>query len=286
MQDNSKKGIFLAAAGVIVLSPDSLLVRLIEVPFFTLMFWRGIFMFLILNAFLKIQHKANFLSHWKKVSKQTIVMSIIFAVSTYAFVASLHYTSVAHTLLIVGSSPVITALFAVFILKEMPVVKVWLAMFVILAALFFVVQQPSQVSSIKGDLLALISAIILGYVFVYVRQHDAIDQIQALSLTGLWVALIALFFNPILEVTIGNALALFFLALIVGAAFSMITLSARYIAAPITSMFMPLETVLGVFLVWLIIGEEPTLSTILGGVVVITALVYISYYELKTKNVT
>jgi len=66
--NNSKKGVLLAFFGVFILSPDSLLVRLIDVPFYTLMFWRGFFMFLSLSLFLLIDSKKGFLRLWLEVN--------------------------------------------------------------------------------------------------------------------------------------------------------------------------------------------------------------------------
>ncbi len=282
-QNDSKKGVLLAFFGVLILSPDSLLVRVIDVPFYTLMFWRGFFMFLSLALFLLYDTKKDFLRLWLDLNKPTLIVSILFVVSTFLFVSSLHHTSVAHTLLIVGTSPIFSALFSIFILKEKPQWRVWAGIVTILLALTMVVQQNEQLVTLEGDAYALLSAIIMGYIFVHVRYHSDTHLILALSLSGLWTALVSLFLVSELQVGWVNGSLLLLLGTIVGIAFSLITLSARYIPAPITGLFMPLETVFGVFLVWLVIGEQPSLITIVGGLIIISVLMMISYFELKQQ---
>ncbi len=283
VQNDTTKGILLAFVGVIILSPDSLLVRLIDTPFFTLMFWRGFFMFLVLALFLLYERKKEFVKMCLGLNGPTLVMSVLFAASTFLFVSSLKHTSVAHTLLIVGASPVFTSLFAWILLKEVPQLRIWLAMAVIIFALTLVVQQTEQLVTIKGDVYALLSSILMGYIFVHMRKHKDANQILALSLSGLWTALISLLFTTELVVSLTNGLLLLVLGTIVGIAFSLITLSARYISAPLSSMFMPLETVGGVLLVWLVIGEQPSLMTMIGGLIIIMALLMISFFELKSQ---
>ncbi len=277
-----KKGILLAFFGVLVLSPDSLLVRLIDVPFYTLMFWRGFFIFLSLALFLLYDTQKGFVRLWFKVNKATLMVSLLFLVSTFLFVASLQHTSVAHTLLILGASPVFAAIFSIFILKEYPQLQVWLGIVVILLALTMVVQQKNeQLVTFEGDFYALLSSVIMGYIFVHVRHYRETHLILALSLSGLWTAIAAFLLATALQVSWEHGLLLLVLGTLVGLAFSLITLSARYIPAPVAGLFMPLETVFGVFFVWLVIGEQPSVITLAGGCIIIATLMMISYFELK-----
>lgn len=282
--NNSKKGVLLAFFGVFILSPDSLLVRLIDVPFYTLMFWRGFFMFLSLSLFLLIDSKKGFLRLWLDINKSSVLISLLFVSSTFLFVSSLQHTSVAHTLLIVGTSPVFSAIFAWLFLKEVPELRIWIGIIVIILALTMVVQQKEQLVTLEGDLYALMSSIIMGYIFVHIRKYAQTHLIVSLSLSGLWTALVSLFLVTDLHVNWLDGSLLLLLGTIVGIAFSLITLSARYLPAPVTGMFMPLETVFGVFLVWLVIGEKPGLLTIMGGLIIVGTLMIISYFELKSSK--
>lgn len=281
---NSQKGILLALVGVIILSPDSLLVRLLDVSLHTLIFWRGLFMFLCLAVFIVYSRNKGLKSLYKTSNKETVLMSIGFASSTFLFVSSLLSTSVAHTLLIVGTSPIFSAIFALYFLREKLNIKAWFTIVIIVIALFFVIQQKNELVSLRGDFYALLSSVIMGFIFVYVRKHHKVDLMLALSYSGIWMALVSMFFEVDLFISVEEILILCLLGCLVGIAFSMITLSARYIPAPIAGMFMPLETVIGVLLVWFFIGEELSIMTVVGGGVIILCLVYISYLEINQNS--
>jgi drug/metabolite transporter (DMT)-like permease len=98
----------------------------------------------------------------------------------------------------------------------------------------------------------------------------------------LLVTLIALFFidNPILK---GNDLIIipFMCILCVAIPFVLITLAPRYITAPEVNLFFLLETILGPIWVWLIIKEQPSVETIIGGIIIITTIAIHSILSLK-----
>ena len=98
------------------------------------------------------------------------------------------------------------------------------------------------------------------------------------------IALIALFFVDDLAIK-GNdffiipAMCVFCVAI----PFVLITLAPRYITAAEVNLFFLLETVLGPFWVWLVIKEQPSAETIVGGVVIIATIATHSILSLK-KN--
>ena len=63
--------------------------------------------------------------------------------------------------------------------------------------------------------------------------------------------------------------------------FVLITLAPRYITAPEVNLFFLLETVLGPFWVWLVIKEQPSMETIIGGAVIILTIATHSFLALK-----
>jgi len=58
-------------------------------------------------------------------------------------------------------------------------------------------------------------------------------------------------------------------------------LAPRYITAPEVNLFFLLETILGPLWVWLVIHEQPSIETIIGGVVIISTIAVHSFLALK-----
>jgi len=63
--------------------------------------------------------------------------------------------------------------------------------------------------------------------------------------------------------------------------FVLVTLAPRYITAAEVNLFFLLETILGPLWVWLVIKEQPSLETILGGAVIVVTIGIHSFLALK-----
>jgi drug/metabolite transporter (DMT)-like permease len=98
----------------------------------------------------------------------------------------------------------------------------------------------------------------------------------------LMVALIALLFVDKLKLE-GNDLTIIPLMCVMCVAipFVLITLAPRYITAAEVNLFFLLETILGPLWVWLVIHEQPSMATIIGGIVIISAIAVHSFLALK-----
>ena len=96
------------------------------------------------------------------------------------------------------------------------------------------------------------------------------------------VALIALLFVDKLKLE-GNDLTIIPLMCVMCVAipFVLITLAPRYITAAEVNLFFLLETILGPVWVWLVIHEEPSIETIIGGIVIIFTIATHSFLALK-----
>jgi len=63
--------------------------------------------------------------------------------------------------------------------------------------------------------------------------------------------------------------------------FVLVTLAPRYITAAEVNLFFLLETILGPIWVWLVIKEQPSTETIVGGIVIIATIATHSVLSLK-----
>ena len=98
----------------------------------------------------------------------------------------------------------------------------------------------------------------------------------------LMVALIALLFVDKLKLE-GNDLTIIPLMCVMCVAipFVLITLAPRYITAAEVNLFFLLETILGPLWVWLVIHEQPSIETIIGGIVIIGTIAVHSILALR-----
>jgi drug/metabolite transporter (DMT)-like permease len=201
------------------------------------------------------------------------ILSITQAIQTLAFILSVVHTSVANTLIIVATSPLFTAAFAWVFLKERPPLRMWLTSAVALAGMVVIFHHDVGSGSLVGDLLALVTAVGLGIAFVLVRHRRTVNMIPAMSLGKLLSAAAVLPLAEPLHMTATGLGLMFFLGLaLLPFSLAMLTLGPRYIPAPEVSLLLLMETALAPLIVWVVIGETASRSTVVGGIVVLTAL--------------
>ena len=276
----NSKGIFLAATGVLVLSPDSLLIRVIDIDLWTLTFLRGIFMALSMFALNLMVYHGDALKQFRLIDKYAWWIVVLMSISTCFFVASIQTTSVAHTLIIVGAVPVVAAILAWLLLGQTVSNHSRWTIIVVLISLFFVVYDDTN-SSLLGDIYALVTCILLAIIFILANKTRVSNMLAPMCLSGLLIALISLPNIEIQSLSTEQTLLCMLLGLLVGLAFSMINLAPRFIPAAEVALFMPMETVVGSLLVWWFLGEYPGLVSIIAGLVIVAALMLNSYLQLK-----
>lgn len=274
------KGLILAAGGVVVLSPDSLLIRYVEIDLWTLMFLRGLFMAVIMLVVNRLFGNKSLAYQLGQLDYMAYGLVFLLASSSFFFVAAIQTTSVAHTLVIVGTAPMLSALLGIFLLHEPVRKNTWLTLIVVFCALIFVVWDQ-QASTLLGDFYALITGLAWALVFIFARRTRLNNMFIPMMLSGAAIALISLPLASFDQLSVSQTSLGSLIGMINGLALCMITFAPRYIPAAEAAVFMPLESVLGSLLVWWLLGEYPGLISVIGGLVIIGAIMMNSLYQLK-----
>ncbi|MDX1576025.1 MAG: DMT family transporter [Kiloniellales bacterium] len=267
------KGMLITVAGVLAVSPDSLLIRLVSADFMTLMFWRGLLVSMTLVLGLLAAHKARTPARFGAIGWPGIVFAGLFSLSSFSFVLAVETTTVANTLVLISAAPFFAAVIARLFLGERVRRQTWLAILAAFAGIVVIVSGSLGGGALVGDLAALVTALGLAIQFNVLRRHRHVNMIPAIALGNLMTAFVSLPLAATLWVAPLDALWLGLLGIVVmpvGAA--LITTGPRYLPAPEVSLILLLETVLGPFWVWLALGEVPSDRSLLGGAIVIAAL--------------
>jgi drug/metabolite transporter (DMT)-like permease len=271
--DDHAKGLAITLAGVLVLTPDVLLIRLTAIDDFSLAVGRGLLGGLAIFAVCAVMYRGDFARRLVGLGLWGLAVALLSGVGSIIFYAAIERSSVANVLVISSTSPLIAAVMSWIFLGERVAPATWLAILGALAGLILVASGSLAAGHIAGDLLALGDALAVAAVFTIVRRHRAVNMIPAAGLgmfIGAALALPFAAFPPMaaeqwLWLLLGGALVL-------PAAVMLLTLGPRYLPTPEVAMLTLLETVLGPLWVWLVIGEEPGTRTLLGGAIVVGAL--------------
>lgn len=270
------RGFVITVTGVLILCPDTLLIRLAEaqgLDQWTIAFWRGIFTSAGILIFYRCLQGKGALREGLRLDAWMILAALLMAVQALAFVLSVANTAVANTLVIIATGPLFTALLAWLFTEERPPLRTWITIAAALLGMLVIFHHDLNSKGLFGDALALVSAIGLGGTFVIVRHRKAVNMMPAMS-AGMFLSALAVL--PATAPLAINAGGLGFLVLqgllVMPLSFGLLTLGPRYLPAPEVSLLLLMETVLAPWIVWMAIGEPVSNTTALGGAVILIAL--------------
>ena len=279
---NQKKGMLLAFIAIIFITPDSLFIRLAHIEGWNLIFYRGFIPFFVVFFGLLIIYKTKLIAEILNNGWHGIAYAGTFTITNIMFVVSIENTNVANTLIMIALAPMLSAIISFIFLKESPDQKTWMAIIITTLAVVYIFYDAVDAGDFLGNFFGLVCAMGLAVGAVIIRSAKKISLVPSAMLGKLMVALIALLFADQLKLE-GNDLIIVPLMCIMCVAipFVLVTLAPRYITAAEVNLFFLLETILGPIWVWLVIKEQPSVETIIGGVVIITTIAIHSILALK-----
>jgi len=279
---NQQKGSLLAFIAVILITPDSLLIRLSNIDTWGMLFYRGAIPFLVVLTGLLIFYNKNFLRALFNVGYTGIFYIISFSICNITFLLSIQNTNVANTLVMIATAPMISAILGGIFLNEMPDRKTWIAILITFFSALYIFYDSIQLGNFFGDFMGLVTSTGLAINAVLVRSAKDRDLLPSAVLGKLCVAIFAFFFVESFNL-VGNDLIYVPLmcVLCVAIPFVLVTIAPRFIPAEEVNLFFLLETILGPIWVWIVIKEQPSTETILGGIVIISTIAIHSFLKLK-----
>lgn len=269
-----QRGAILVAAAAICWSSGGAIARMIEADPWTTVFWRSAFAATALFAFILWRDRERGLALFREMGWPGLAVASCFATASTCFVYALTLTTVANILIIQSTAPFLAAVLARFLLNERVRLRGWLTILAALAGVVIMVSDSVQRGSVMGDVLAGIIALSFSGAVVIVRRHSEVRMTPAACLAAVFAGLVALPLAAPLAVGAGDLgyLALFGAGQL-ALGMVMFTTGARFIPAAQAALLSVLETILGPIWVWIFFAENPGERAILGGLVVLAALV-------------
>ena len=281
---NHLKGLLIAFFGVLVLTPEGILVKLAYSDSFTILFWRGLFLTLSILIILLISYRSSALNQIKSIGKEGLLIGCLTGFGGSTFILAIHYTTLAKTLVIISASPIMVALVSFILLGEKPRLLTWIAMLIVFSGIYIVMSGDASGLNLKGSLFALASVTSGGFAFTLLRKYKEVNMGPAMAINGLFITFVGLFFADSLSLSSQAMTYIVISSVLVAISFSLITIAPRYIPAPEVAIFFPMGTVIGTVLAWLILKEELSSTAVFGGIVVILTLFIHSIYSARQSN--
>ncbi len=283
-----RKGLVITTLGGLLFTLDLPLLRLAQSDKWTLVFARGMFLFLAITVAWYLVRKKNGGGTPYIAGAAGLAVVATNTVANISYIGAIVETSAANVVFITALIPVFTAILSRLFIGERVHPFTWTATAFSLVGVAIIVWDGIGGGKLVGDLLALVSAMCTGAAFTIVRASGK-NVATSLAIGSLVSALIAIMFFPTAPAALlsGGSFglpSLFWVALnglvFIPLASTLLANGPRFLPSADVSMFFLLETVLTPIWIWLIFSEVPTGSVLLGGSIVILTLMAHSFWRL------
>jgi drug/metabolite transporter (DMT)-like permease len=257
-----------ASAGMLVRSMH--LTRSWEITF-----WRSLFMTLFVLGVLVAQYRRGTLERIRAVGKPGVIVGALWALMYVCFILALGRTTVANVLVLTGISPFAAALLGWLFLRERIPGRTWLAMVAACGGIALMFAESIGSGGLSGNLIAL--AIPFAFacnVVILRRTHASVDMIPTLVLSGLLSMTLTLPLAVPFQAQPWDLALLAIMGVVqLGLGCLLMLAAAPRLKAAEIGLLAVMEIVFGTLSTWLVVGERPGQLALLGGLLVIGALV-------------
>ena len=283
-----RRGALLVFGSAAVWSFGGAIARFLSVTdSWTIIFWRSLCAALFLLGFmLQREGRAGMRQQFISMGLPGLGVAICFATASTSFVVALAYTTVANILLMQAGAPLFAALMTYVLFREKVGATTWVAIVAVMAGVGIMVSDSIQgrVSPV-GDSLALLISIAVAGATVLTRRHANIGMMPAVFLGTVISMVVAVPLAGGIRVSAADAALLFiFGALNLALGMILFVTGVRLLPAALAALIGTAEPVLGPIWVWLVHGETPTGRTLVGGSVVIVALLLHLGWQFRQQN--
>ncbi len=268
-------GVVLIVLSGVTLSSGGFLIRSIEeASGWQILFYRGLGFTVISFLFTVIYNKGQVLAPLRAIGLPGIIGASALGIGFGVYLFAVLLTTVANVVFILSIGPFAAAILGWLILGERVARFTWLAMALAVLGVALMVASGMEEGGLLGIGIALLAPISFAIMIVAIRKRTDRDMTPMLPLAGLISMAVGFAFSDTLVISTSDlAYALFLGVAQIGISFILITLGSRLVPSAQVPLLALSETVLAPIWVWMAFNEQPAKFALLGGLVVLVAVV-------------
>jgi drug/metabolite transporter (DMT)-like permease len=279
-------GVAMVLVAGVCLSFGGLILRHVEsADIWLMVFYRSITFSGTLLLFLAVVYRGRLVRPFLAIGPEGVVVALSLGVGAVCYLVAIDLTTVANVVFILGTGPLLTALLGRLVLGERVRPVTWIAMAAALCGIALMVVEGLDSGRLTGNVVALGAAAAFAVMVVAIRRAKSVDMVPASCLGGLVGAAAAATMVGGFGIS-GHDLGLALLlgSVQLGAGFLLITLGTRWVPAAEVPLLALTEIVLAPIWVWLWVDEVPGRLTLLGGAVVLAAVLGQAIVRLRRER--
>ena len=279
---NKVPGPFLVFLGACTLSFGGLIVKSFEgANLWQILFWRSVFFSIVVLFFLFLNYKKNFFHSIYKIGLPGFLGGIVLSCGYAGYVFAMYNTTVANANFIIQTQTIFLAIFGYIFLKEKISMLTITSIFLAFGGIFLMLGGSLTSGQMVGNIAAFIMPISFAVLILTVRKYPNVDMIPLQLIAGIGAIILGYLFSSQIIVSSYDIFLGFIAGFFqVGLGFIFITIGAKTTPSALVGIIMLTEAILGPLWAWLFINETPPLVVLVGGSIVLSAVV-IQFFNRK-----
>ena len=249
---------------------------------FQYLFYRGFSISIILIIYLFLREGFSFYKNFFKIGFSSVLGGLFLATAFTGFIFSITMTTAAVTLFMLAAMPFIAAIVGYFVLGEVLKKSTLIAMIVAFIGVCVMIINDSISGTALGAIIGFISATGFALYTVTIRWKPETPKFTTVVLAGLFCAIFAFFildfsFQPFTAMPTINSYLSLLHGFLVASGLILYSLGAKYLPSAELALLSLMEVVGGILWVWLPIfgiNEVPSLTVIIGGIIITLSVIY------------
>ncbi len=270
LQSDYYLGVLFVMIAAVTYSTAGLFTKGVEAGSWEVIFWRGVFA----AAFTTIWtlQRGTLRQNFVGIGRSGWAVAVVGALGTAAFIPAFKLSTIANVSLIYAAAPTIAVLLAWFVIRESAPARMLVGCACALLGVGIIVSGSVGQVSLGGDLLALWMTVAMASIMVIYRKFPNTPGAGPSALQSLLLLPAALVFGDPFDVDSGEIFVLAAFGLLFAIASVTLAEGAKRIPSGQTALLSTLETPLAPILAFAVFAELPTVTTVLGGAIVLFAV--------------
>ena len=266
-------GVLFVMAGAITWSSAGFFTRLIALDYPTMIAGRGIFGAIGMLALVIAFAPRTWMNQFRDMDRWDALYIANYVFGTICYVSSLGQTSIAHNAVIFATLPFIAALLGWIFMRELPSREAVLSSIIAMAGVFVMVGFSND-GALLGDVLSLLGTSSMAASIIIVRKHSTVNIAAGAVIASFVSGVIVLPFADLSAVTPTHFVYLVLFGLLnASAGLTLYSLGSKRLPPVETALISLIDTPLSPFWVWLAFGEKFGPQTMMGGLIVLFAVI-------------
>ena len=272
---NRIPGPFLVFLGACTLSFGGLIVKSFEgANLWQILFWRSVFFSLVVLFFLIVSYKKNIFNSIYRIGAPGLFGGIVLSCGYAGYVFAMYNTTVANANFIIQTQTIFLAIFGYIFLKEKISILTITSIVLAFSGIFLMLGGSLNSGQMIGNIAAFIMPISFAVLILTVRKYPNVDMIPLQLIAGIGAIILGYLFSSQIIVSSYDIFLGFIAGFFqVGLGFIFITVGAKTTPSALVGIIMLTEAILGPLWAWLFINETPPLVVLVGGSIVLFAVV-------------